>query len=406
MDFSDHIESKRKKEDIVNRISKLPINYVGNKRRLLPYIWDALEQNNIQFDSVFDAFSGSGIVSLLFKHMGKIVSCNDLLTSSALSSIALVENNGVMPSIDDMRFLWHNVPKMDDCNRFVRHNYKDKFFTEKECDFLDNYRENVGILYKGFYCGADCAGGKQWMKTSASSNGPSDNLRKSAFAMFFIENHINQFCFIGGRYYNGQTLAKLEHRLEHDRNKGQEINKSSATANMKKLKEAFVPGCARAYNSDIIDLLKGNTSCGKADLLYLDPPYGGNSSDYANLYRFLEEYLYGKKMEELEHIQKGSSRFISSKGYQEQFEYLLSLCSAFKIWMLSYNDSSFADLDTIKSVIKSAGRSNIIVFEVPITYQYRKNKNIVDAEHFKENYTEQGHKYLQRGMEYLILAMK
>ena len=398
MDYLNSTESKRQKEEVVGKISKLPLNYVGNKRRLLPHIWDALEKNGIQFNSVFDAFSGSGIVSLLFKHMGKDVFCNDLLTSSALSAIATVENDGVMPSIEEMRFLWHNISKMNDCDRFVKHNYKDKFFTESECNFLDSYRDNVVSLFGDGFCnGFSAKNTRQWMMMSPKTI-------KSAFAMFFIENHINQFCFLGGRYYNGQTLAKLEHRLDHDRNKGQEIHKSSATANLNKLKGAFISGKVTVFNSDIVDLLKANIL--KTDLLYLDPPYGKESSDYSNLYRFLEEYLYSHKLEELEHVQKGASRFVSSKGYQDQFAYLLSLCSEFKVWMLSYNDSSFADLDTIKSVIKSAGRSNIIVFEVPITYQYRKNKNIVDAKHFKENYTEQGHKYLQRGTEYLILALK
>jgi site-specific DNA-adenine methylase len=58
---------------------------------------------------------------------------------------------------------------------------------------------------------------------------------------------------------------------------------------------------------------------------YLDPPYGTASSDYAHLYKFLEEYLYESTLDTLSHIQNGSRRFIKHKGYQEQFEKLLSL---------------------------------------------------------------------------------
>jgi hypothetical protein len=92
---------------------------------------------------------------------------------------------------------------------------------------------------------------------------------------------------------------------------------------------------AMVFNSDIIDLLESGMV--QSDLIYLDPPYGGSSSDYAVLYRFLEEYLYEEKLENLEHIQKGSKRFAKSKGYQDQFEYLLGLCGNFETWIQRLN---------------------------------------------------------------------
>jgi len=72
--------------------------------------------------------------------------------------------------------------------------------------------------------------------------------------------------------------------------------------------------------------------------------------------------------------------------------------------MLSYNDSSYADIDTITATIKNAGKTDVKVVEVPITYQYRKGKNKVDTDHFFKNYLEDGHKYVERGVEYLIIA--
>ena len=103
----------------------------------------------------------------------------------------------------------------------------------------------------------------------------------------------------------------------------------------------------------------------------------------------------------MEHIQKGSKRFSKKKGYQDQFEYLLSLCGNFRTWLISYNESSYANLDTIVNTIKNAGKSEVEVFEVPITYQYRKGKNIVDPD---SNYQDEGFTYEQRGIEYLIIA--
>ncbi len=52
------------------------ITYLGNKRKLLPLIWQATEPKN---KVCLDLFSGSGVVSRLFKENGaKKVIANDL----------------------------------------------------------------------------------------------------------------------------------------------------------------------------------------------------------------------------------------------------------------------------------------------------------------------------------------
>jgi len=447
-DFFEAMESKRDKEAIVKQISSIPSNYVGSKRRLLAHIWDVLEDNEVEFKSAFDAFSGSAMVSLLFKSMGKKVFSNDLLTSSAITAICLLENEEIPISEKDIKFLCNNEP--EDVGTFVLDNYNGKFFTEKECKFLDRYRRNVELLCGDkFYCGLEMLNkatlasipnsnfsvygkdlkklrgthtvgenfwNEKWRDTTRKRRDDNNEIMfnksmnemyqkyKGAFSLLAIENHVNQHCFLGGRYYNGQTVASLQHRLEHDKNQGKEI--TDIPINIEKFKKSLVSGEGCVFNSDILDLLESKMV--QADLLYLDPPYGGASSNYAVLYRFLEEFLYEQKLEDLDHIQKGSKRFCKKKGYQEQFEQLLSLCGDFPTWLLSYNESSFADVDTITSTIKNAGKSTVEVFPVPITYQYRKGKNVVDPNHAKSSYSDEGlgsgFKYEQRGTEYLILA--
>jgi len=444
-DFFDIYGQDNEKDSIISSISSIPSNYVGSKRRLLKYIWDVLEKNNVEFNSVFDMFSGSSLVSLLFKKMGKKVIANDLLTSSAITAVCLLENEKIPISDEEISFLCNNVPLS--CGSFVMENYKDKFFTEKECLFLDRYKENLRTLFgPKLYCGLDLLNkstlasipnsnfsiygkdlkqirstheiGKsfwteKWRDTTRKRRDENNEIKfndsiaeikdkyKSAFSMFAVEQHINRNCFLGGRYYNGQTLAKLEHRINHIKNNGQEIIDKQIS--IKEYAKAFsINNESIVFNSDIIDLLESETI--SADLMYCDPAYGGSSSDYSTLYRFLEEFLYEDKLENLEHIQKGSKRFCKKRGYQEQFEKLLSLCGNFKTWMISYNDSSYASLDIIVETIKNAGKKNVIVEAIPITYQYRKGKNVIDEEHFKANYYEDGHKFLQRGTEYLILA--
>ena len=445
-DFFDAFASKREKQDIVKKISSIPSNYVGSKRRLLPHIWDVLEKYDVEYDSVFDAFSGSAMVSLLFKFMGKKVYSNDLLTSSAITAICLMENDSLPLSKSDIKFLCNNEPK--DVGDFVLKNYKDKFFTEKECRFLDRYRRNVELLCGDkFYCGLELLNkatlmsvpnsnftlsgdlstlrnvhkvgekfaNEKWRDTTRKRRDANNEIMfdkslsemyekyKSSFSLFAISNHINQHCFLGGRYYDGQTIANLEHRLKHEKSKDRELDDIPVSVEKfgKILEEK---GDVCVFNSDIVELLESQII--NADLLYLDPPYGGASSDYANLYSFLEEYLYEQPLNELEHVQKGSERFSKKKGYDDQFAYLLSLCGSFDNWLISYNESSYADIDKIVSTIKNAGMSEVNLFEVPITYQYRKGKNVVDVDYFKKNYGEKGHKFVQRGTEYLILARK
>ena len=422
-ELAQYMENDTKQTNIIKAIEKLPSNYVGSKRRLLKNMWDVLIDNHVDFNSVFDAFSGSAFPSLFFKQMGKDVTCNDILTSSALSAICLLENSELPfgdKGSDYLNFLQQN--KCSDHGDFVTKNYKDIFFTEKECEFFDRVRRNVELMAgKEFYCGMGVKDGKsfeKWAKNNTSiqpidlknpfgkySSTKEQSKHVGSFLLYLIQYYINQNFFIGGRYYNGQTISKLEHRLEHQKHviKQQEtsntilnsmgetklMSKSSdniavVSKSFEKLRKVLCEGKATVFNEDIITLLEANVV--KADLLYLDPPYQDSSSDYASLYRFVEEYIYGEKLENLEHIQKGAKRFVHKKDYREHFEKLLSLCPDFKTWLISYNSSSFADKDTITSIIKNAGKKDVSILDVEIDYQYRK---------FRKN---------DKETEYLILA--
>ena len=411
MDIFSFLQPQQQKNELISLASSIPSNYVGGKRRILASIWDILHDNNIEFNSVFDAFSGSSMVSLLFKLMGKTVICNDLLTSSTLTAFCLLHNHEEFPVDDEeIKYLLYNKPSNH--TDFVLNNYCNKFFTEKECIFLDSYKENIIQLYgTQYYSGQNSSGNPKWNYfANTQSFNEKREYFKASLALFAMLNHINQNCFLGGRYYNGQTIAKMKHRINHAKNNGKEI--TDIPLKMGKFqpiieriqKEKDNCQVNKIFNCDVIELLEKQTIC--ADLIYLDPPYGGASSDYAMLYGFLEEYLYEDKLKNLDHIIKGSKRFSSNKGYQEQLEHLLGLCNNFKTWMISYNESSYADLETIINTIKSAGRDNVIVKSIPIAYQYRKNKNVVDEEQFVLNYYEEGYKFKERGTEYLILAQK
>jgi len=155
-EFSDFDKLTPSVDIPIKRIEKLPLPYTGNKKKLLYPIYDAIIKHGIEFDSVLDAFSGSGSVSLLFKLLGKKVLSNDFLTSSYLNSVAFVENPGIRLSNEDKEFLLYN--KNTNKGTFVEDNYlgtqfrqpgkecRFNKFTMQECHHLDNFRANVDEL--------------------------------------------------------------------------------------------------------------------------------------------------------------------------------------------------------------------------------------------------------------------
>ena len=69
------------------------LRFMGSKFRLLPWIHEVL--SGIEFDTVLDAFSGSGCVAYLLKALGKEVTANDRLNFSTTIATATIENLGI-----------------------------------------------------------------------------------------------------------------------------------------------------------------------------------------------------------------------------------------------------------------------------------------------------------------------
>ena len=77
--------------------------YQGSKRKILPWLYDCLR--GYEFHSVLDAFGGSGMMSYLFKQMGKRVTYNDLYAFNQIIGESIIENNRVLLSENDVDFL-------------------------------------------------------------------------------------------------------------------------------------------------------------------------------------------------------------------------------------------------------------------------------------------------------------
>lgn len=323
--------------------------YVGSKRQIIVDIATELDKNGVVYNSVFDLFSGSAVVSLFMKMIGKDVFSNDILTSSYFSALCFVENNSLTLTKDEIIFLCTNNNPAK--SFFVRDTYG-KRFTVEEAAFLDNYRANVETLIGRF-------------------EGRNAEIKK-AIALVLIEHYVINYCFIGGRLNSGQVLAKLEHRLGHVRSGG-DPNTQTMQFNLSPL-PTFFESVEKTYCATNLDACEALKAFGRnVDLLYLDPPYGSSQSDYASMFAFCEEYIYEKPINKLSHL-VNKDKFVKSKTYEEQLREMLSLCGFGKTWAISYSDSSFSDIDGITRIIKDY-RKNITVVNMDHKYRYRDQSN-------------------------------
>lgn len=168
----------------------------------------------------------------------------------------------------------------------------------------------------------------------------------------------------------------------------------------------------KCFNEDVIELINSGELQKifidkDKSLIYIDPPYGGQSSDYSKLYSFLEEYVHMKPLNDIEKIQK-FNRYSKKKGYEEQFIDLLSLLKKvdlFDVWVLSYNESSWKPIEEIVSLLKTF-KNIVIVKEKKYQYNYRKNETekIVTKNLFDEEVETEKSLGKREGVEYLIIC--
>lgn len=401
-------------------IFALPINWVGNKKKMLGRLLVFMNEHNVEHNSFFDVFSGSGVVSLLAAASGKRVISNDLLTLSTTWLIQILSGRYNPLSIDEVL----NILKMTkDLTGppskvgFLSELYGGALLTKDEVSYLDAYRRVISEMFGSrMLIGNRLNNGKLEPSFIDLDNGgllfggDGGNPEKASFAMQMMCVHILQQAFMGGRCYKSQLLAISEKRLKDGR-KGLGGN-TNAIGNENHLVGLLSPKTCptravceflgrREFSSTITNCdAESIVSSGlvDADVAYFDPPYGGYNSDYAWMYRVCEEFLTGQRLEESVELREASVKFKGDdyerdkefakkerKGYSDNFAALLESSKRFPNWIVSFNESSYASIADIVDVISSF-RNDLIV-ETVDGYRY--------------NYRE---KSAKAGSEYVILA--
>lgn len=307
--------------------------FMGSKYRVLPFIWDCVE--DFDFDSVLDAFSGSGCVSYMFKRKGKRVISNDYLHFAYHIAKATVENGSFVLRDEDIALL---MQRNFDAGSFISETFKGLYFTDDENDFLDSLRANIDRL---------------------------DNPYRRSLALAAISRACLKrrprgvFTYVGDRYDDGRRDLQMtlqEHFLENV----EEFNSAVFDNGMDN----------KAMNDDVFDLDV------TADVVYLDPPYYSTKSDnnYVRRYHFVEGYVRQWTGLEIEYDTK-TNKF---KRYDTPFGYKRRVYQAFEwlfgkfresILVVSYSSNSIPHKEELVDMLKEH-KSHVRVHQVEHLYSF------------------------------------
>ncbi len=232
--------------------------YQGSKAKIVPWIWNHLKE--FSFETVLDAFGGTGVVSYWLKHQGKQVTYNDALTFNYQIGAAIIENGWETLSEQDLRLILSTSGDLK-YQSFIADTFASIYYTDEENRWLDQVVQNIARLPSRH---------KQALAYYALIQAC---LVKRPFNLFHRRNLYIRTADVQRSFGNKTTWDKSFE--EHFRFFAKEVNQL-----------VFDNGKEnRALHADALEVETGY------DLLYLDPPYTtatGISVDYLDFYHFLE----------------------------------------------------------------------------------------------------------------------
>lgn len=279
-------------------------------------------------NTVLDAFGGSQSISFLFKQLGKKTITNDFMSFNNHIGKALIENQNVRLSSSDVEILFsdNSNPNYYDLMKTL---FSDLFFTEEEASFLDSFRSNISKL---------------------------DNPFKQSLALTIMCRSMTRKVTMG-HFAHTQALNYASDPIRIKRNRSL----------IRPLKDIFMELFPK-YNAAIFDNKKENHSYNEnildilpclqnIDMVYYDPPYCNSHADYQSFYHLLETFVeYWKDKQ----FVNGTKRYEPKRhsGFDKNGEAIVSFKRLFEmsqkipLWIISYNDRSFPDIETMKTMIE------------------------------------------------------
>jgi len=232
--------------------------FQGSKLKIVDWIWDAIKE--LSFDTALDAFGGTGSVAYMLKSRGKQVTYNDVLKFNWYIGTALIENDQVTLSDQDVKFLLekHNNVRYP---TFIQDTFKGIYFTDQENQWIDTVSTNISLL------------DDLYKKALAFFALFQACIIKRPFNLFHRKNLYIRFSDVK-RNFGNKTTWDTPFGI-HFRQFVHEANRAVFSNGHKN----------KALNRDVFEV-EGNF-----DLVYIDTPYissNGTGVDYLGFYHFLE----------------------------------------------------------------------------------------------------------------------
>ncbi|MGO9008800.1 MAG: DNA adenine methylase [Bryobacteraceae bacterium] len=314
--------------------------YQGSKRKIIPWLWQHFRE--LEFNSALDVFGGTGSVSYLFKTMGKKVTYNDYLCFNHLTGTALIENDEVTLTPEDINAVLE--PVANPTHGVVSEIFKGVYFTKSENRWIDDVISRI----------------EDFPDASTEMRYKRALLYYALFQSCLIKRPFNLF----HRRNLYLRLARVERQFG---------NKTSWEI---PFRERFIAFCNEAN----LSVFKGAQRCsavrynaleipeGNYDLAYLDPPYlaqhsHNETSDYRRCYHFLEGLCDYRNWAEMINYQSPNLRLkeLPETDWTDPRKQARSLDSLFEkfdksIIVLSYKKFGVPSIDTLIKVLRRHGK--------------------------------------------------
>jgi len=311
------------KSETYSVLSRFPgTRFMGSKYNVLDFLWESVRDH--KFDSVLDAFSGSGCVSYLFKTKGKRVFSNDFLHFSYHIANALIENSSTTLSDDEISWLVRENPK---AGTFIQDTFERLYFSQEDNAFLDNVRFNVSQLNDDY---------KVSLALAALTRACLKKRPRGIFTYVGLD-----------KYLDSRPDLQMSLR-EHFIRAAKEFNRAVFDNDKQN----------KAFNLNVFDLEL------EADLVYLDPPYYSkySDSDYVRRYHFIEGLVRNWTGVEIQQDTKTKkfkkyetafdARETTYEGFQRLFEKFRD-----SIIVISYSSNSLPTKSELAEMLKTYKKS-------------------------------------------------
>ncbi len=307
--------------------------YMGSKNKIISNIWEVIK--DYKFNSFYDAFAGSNVVSYFLKSKGKQIITNDFMKMSYFTSKAIIENSFEVIDESDVFFLLNN----DNKYKFVSNNFTGLYFDKSDNCFIEKIRYNIDFLKS------------EYKKAIALSALIRSCIKKRPRGIF---------TYIGERYDDGRMDVKKsieDHFLE----------------NIKLFNNAVFDN---GLNNVSLNVKTENCKVDNVDLVYLDPPYYSINSDndYTRRYHFVEglavkwENLEIQEHTKTKKFKSYNSPFSNKNNAYSAFETLIKMYQE-SVILISYSSNSLPTKNEIIELLKKY-KCNVDIVEIDHTYSF------------------------------------